>query len=198
MVTKVIRHVRVVLCLALSMAGCAKGASQEGSVEALGPRPFSAALSPVPVKPANEPAAPKPEAPNKPSNPVEQVPTEGEPTSESPLADPKCGGEKNPCPLEHWMEEKVGAAVEKEDTKQLAVLLEQIAELAEAYPLPKAWNEGAEGWAKVSLEGAKAARAGDLKLARKSCKGCHKPWRKLFEKSEFRSKPLPAKWLKRR
>jgi len=143
---------------------------------------------------------PEPEPPAEPVAPEQQAqaPEPAKPQDNPPAAavDPNCGGEDNPCPLEKWMEENTADAAEKEDLKRLAMLLEQIAQLADAYPLPKEWNEGKDAWTKISLDAAKAARAGNLKVARKSCKGCHKPWRKAFQKSPLRIQPLPAGWPK--
>lgn len=167
---------------------CSKGPAGAEPTEALG--------SQVEQTPPSQPTEPLPEPP-KPEEQA-QAPAQATPVENAAAAavDPNCGGEDNPCPLEKWMEENTADAAEKEDLKRLAILLDQIAELADAYPLPKEWNEGKDSWTKISLDAAKAARAGDLKGARKSCKGCHKPWRKAFQKSPLRIQPLPAGWPK--
>lgn len=175
--------------LCLGMSGCSKGMAEDVPAGTMGTKsPGGGTFEPPPREmPAKDEA---------PSNEPDPFPPEQEP--EAMKVDPKCGGEDNPCPLERWMTNNVGEASEKEDLKQMAADLDQIARLAEAYPLPQKWNEGKDAWTKIASDGAKAARAGDFKLARKSCKGCHKPWRKLFQKSEFRTKPLPKGWPTKR
>ncbi|QQR90362.1 MAG: hypothetical protein IPJ88_01005 [Myxococcales bacterium] len=94
------------------------------------------------------------------------------------------------------MDKNVKSAVEAEDLKRLAVLLDEIAKLPDLYAFPKEWDEGANGWSAIAKKGAEAARAGKFSEARQSCKGCHKPYRKKFEQSDFRIKPLPKGWGK--
>ncbi|MCA9580652.1 MAG: hypothetical protein KC416_02590 [Myxococcales bacterium] len=90
------------------------------------------------------------------------------------------------CPLHHWMEENTTKAVEDGDTKALAAALHKIEFMAP----DKKWDEGKNSWAKIAREGATAAEKGDLKLARKSCKNCHKAWRKDYQKM-FKDRPVP-------
>ncbi len=175
--------------LCMGVSSCSKGMAEDVPEGAVSRK------SPYGVTPESAPAE-TPSNDEVPSNDPTPLPHEQEP--EAMKVDPKCGGEDNPCPLEKWMTNNVGEASENEDLKRMAADLDQIARLAEAYPLPKKWNEGKDAWTKIASDGAKAARAGDFKLARKSCKGCHKPWRKLFQKSEFRTQPLPKGWPAKR
>jgi hypothetical protein len=103
-------------------------------------------------------------------------------------ADGTCGEKGQPsCPLQGWMEKNMDPAAEKGDTKALAVAFEKAAGFA---PDPK-WNEGDNGWSKMSKDGAAAAAKGDLAAAKKECKTCHKAWRDKY-KSTFRMKPVPT------
>ncbi|MEY4582712.1 MAG: hypothetical protein RL701_7415 [Pseudomonadota bacterium] len=97
-----------------------------------------------------------------------------------------CGEKGQPsCPLQGWMEKNMDPAVEKADTKALALAFEKTIALV---PDP-AWNEGENGWTKISKEGAAAAKSGDLAAAKKTCKSCHKAWRDKYKK-EFRTKAV--------
>lgn len=102
-------------------------------------------------------------------------------------AEAACGGDgQPPCPLQGWMEQHMQPPFEKEDLKALAAALEKAAKFA---PDPK-WNEGPNSWAKIANDAAAAAKAGDFKAARASCKSCHKAWRKQY-RDQFRTKALP-------
>jgi cytochrome c556 len=102
-------------------------------------------------------------------------------------ADDACGEEGQPkCPLQGWMEQNMQAPFEKEDLKALGAALEKAAKMS---PDPK-WNEGATGWAKIANDAAAAAKAGDFKAVRESCKTCHKAWRKQY-REQHRKKALP-------
>jgi len=101
-------------------------------------------------------------------------------------ADEACGakGQKS-CPLQGWMEENVQGPFEKKDFKKLEAAFAKVATMS---PDPK-WNEGDKGWAKISEKAAAAAKAGDFKALRATCKSCHKTWRKQYRK-QHRLKPV--------
>lgn len=104
----------------------------------------------------------------------------------SARADGTCGEKGQPsCPLQGWMEKNMDPAVDKADAKALAEAFEKTVGFV---PDPK-WNEGDSGWAKLSKEGAAAAKSGDIAAAKKTCKSCHKAWRDKYKK-EFRMKPV--------
>ena len=97
-----------------------------------------------------------------------------------------CGGKgQESCPLQGWMEKNIDIPMEKKDFKALEAGLTKAAALA---PDPK-WNDGDKGWASLAKAGAAAAKAQDMDGIRKSCKGCHKAWRKKYKK-EFRTRPV--------
>ncbi|MDH5671009.1 MAG: hypothetical protein OEZ06_02610 [Myxococcales bacterium] len=105
----------------------------------------------------------------------------------SAQADDACGEKGQPaCPLQGWMEKNVQEPMDKGDLKAVGKALEKAAAFA---PDPK-WNDGDKGWSKLAKEGAAAAAAGDEKAAKKSCKTCHKAWRKQY-KEKFRKKAVP-------
>ncbi|MDD9945843.1 MAG: hypothetical protein OXU20_32665 [Myxococcales bacterium] len=100
----------------------------------------------------------------------------------------KCGGKgQAPCPLQGWMEKEVQGPFEAKDYKKLAAALEKAAKFA---PDP-AWNKGATSWEKLAKESAKAASGGDLKTIKKTCKACHKAWRKKY-KASHRMRKVPG------
>lgn len=101
--------------------------------------------------------------------------------------DTKCGKKGQPmCPLQGWMENNVSPAHDDQKLPELEKLLGQIAGFA---PDPK-WNEGDKSWKKIAEDGAAKAKAGDFKGAQKSCKSCHKAWRKKY-RAEHRTRPVP-------
>ena len=101
-------------------------------------------------------------------------------------ADGTCGEKGQPsCPLQGWMEKNMDPAVDKKDGKALAEAFDKTSAFV---PDPK-WNDGENGWSKLSKEGADAAKSGDIAAAKKTCKSCHKAWRDKYKK-EFRMKPI--------
>ena len=92
----------------------------------------------------------------------------------------KCGDKgQPPCPLQGWMETNVQGPMEKGDLKKVAESLEKAARFA---PVAD-WNKGDKSWEKTAKAGAAAAKAGDKKALKASCKTCHKAWRKEYKKS---------------
>lgn len=101
-------------------------------------------------------------------------------------AEDTCGGKgQKPCPLQGWMEDNVEAPFKAGDMDKVAAALEKASKLA---PDPK-WNEGDTGWEKLAKQGAAAAKAGDKKALKASCKGCHKAHRKQYQK-QHRTRPI--------
>jgi hypothetical protein len=89
-------------------------------------------------------------------------------------------------PLHDWMEKHMEPAMEKRDLKALGEALKQSAKFAP----DSSWNDGDNSWKKIAEDGAAAAAAGDFKEARKSCKSCHKAWRKEY-RAKHKQSPLP-------
>ena len=105
----------------------------------------------------------------------------------SALAEDSCGGKgQKPCPLQGWMEDNVQIPMEKGQYDKVAAALEKVAKHA---PTPE-WNEGPKSWKGSAEAGVAAAKAGDLKALKKTCKSCHKAHRKEYKK-KFRMKPTP-------
>lgn len=102
-------------------------------------------------------------------------------------ADETCGdkGQKS-CPLQGWMEDNIQAPLEKGDMKKVAEALEKAA----AFAPDKKWDEGDAGWSATAKKGAAAAKAGDTKATKASCKSCHKAFRKEY-KAKHRMRPVP-------
>ena len=110
----------------------------------------------------------------------------GQPTA---LAVGTCGGKGQPsCPLQGWMEKNMQVPYDNEDLRGLASALEKVAGMAP----DKKWNAGDKGWEKIAKNAAAKAKAGDFKSVKKSCKSCHKAWRKKY-KAEHRMRPVPKK-----
>ena len=101
--------------------------------------------------------------------------------------DAACGAKGQPsCPLQGWMEKNMDPAVEKADTKALAVAFEKAAKFAP----DAAWNTAEPSWSKLALAGAEAAKKGDLAAAKAQCKSCHKAFGEKY-RATFRTKPVP-------
>jgi hypothetical protein len=100
---------------------------------------------------------------------------------------PTCGEKGLPdCPLQGWMAKNMDDPLDAGDLKALAAAYEKVANMA---PDPK-WNEGATSWAKISQDGAAAAKKGDAVATKAQCKACHKAWRSKY-KDSYRMKPVP-------
>ena len=107
-------------------------------------------------------------------------------TKQPPAQAANCRSNGDGCPLHDWMEANIPPVIDAGDTARLAALYDQMAGFAPS----ASWNEGARGWRAISEEGARKARAGDLRGARASCKGCHTEWRARY-RTEFRARALP-------
>lgn len=98
-------------------------------------------------------------------------------------AQTECGGPgAAPCPFQAFMRASVAAPLAKDDTDALAAGLEKASKLS---PDPT-WKS----WEKFALDGAAAAKKGDLTNARAACKGCHDAWREPY-RAKFRSRLIP-------
>jgi soluble cytochrome b562 len=176
----------------------ANSAGKQGAMAAAESAPV-AEIAPISAKLAAETAVPEEVAPPgtelqapvaKPATPA--APPAAGHDSDAVELDAKeiegdCGEDdgKPPCPMEAWMEKNTTPAVENEDVKALAVALRKIEKM-----VPEAaWNEGPTGWAKISIDGAKAADAGDFKAAKASCKACHTAWKKKYH-AQYRKRKI--------
>lgn len=89
------------------------------------------------------------------------------------------------CPLQGWMDKNLQAPMEAGKFDVVATNLKKVAKMAP----DAAWEKGDKPWGKFIKEGVAAANAGDVKALKKSCKGCHKAFRKNYKK-QFRTKPI--------
>jgi hypothetical protein len=95
--------------------------------------------------------------------------------------DAACGSKDNPCPLQKWMRANMGPASANGDLPALAKALDS----AGGFSPDSTWT-----WAKISKDGADAARKGDLATAKAACKTCHDAYKDKY-KSQFRTKAVP-------
>ena len=94
-----------------------------------------------------------------------------------------CGGPGlPPCPLQAWMRATIAAPLAGNNMGALAVGLERAAALQ---PDP-GWGS----WRTIALQGAAAAKKGDVAGARAACKGCHDAWREAY-KRQYRGRIVP-------
>ena len=99
----------------------------------------------------------------------------------------ECGDKgQTPCPLQGWMEKNVQIPMEKTEWDKVAASLGKVA----GYAPDPAWNKGDKGWETTAKAGIAAAKAKDLKALKKTCKSCHKSFRKNY-KAKFRMRPPP-------
>jgi len=178
--------------------------STELPAPAPAPAPVSApvpAVDAVPTvdEPVAAPAPPLPKRPQGRTKPAGRPAQAGDPKSDVEAPTPPtsavavtrpvgpCGGDDEPmCPLQAWMDRHMQTALDREDLPALAKALRTAAKMA---PDP-AWNIGDRGWASMAKAAAAAADGGDLVTARKSCKGCHRAWRKKY-KAQHRKRRVP-------
>ncbi len=136
---------------------------------------------PTPADPAPTPEEPPaPEEPAQPAQPSQAGTGEDQ-------SDLECEADEVTCPMFDWMEENTVPAVENRNLPELAKALHKIEFMA---PDPS-WNEGDEGWARISRDGATKAEAGDFRGARAACKACHQSWRDRFRQEGRRTAPMP-------
>lgn len=94
-----------------------------------------------------------------------------------------CGGPGlPPCPLQAWMRAAIAAPLAANNTPALAAGLERTAGLQ---PDP-GWGS----WRTIALQGAAAAKKGDVAGARAACKGCHDAWREAYRR-QYRGRIVP-------
>lgn len=104
--------------------------------------------------------------------------------SDDPMDDPEvakaaakydCGAKgQEMCPMQKWMKEVMLKAAKSKDAEKLS------AALSEAAKKPV---EGYDEWVEIATKGAKAAADGDIKGAKKTCKSCHKLYKKQYIKT---------------
>jgi hypothetical protein len=100
-----------------------------------------------------------------------------------------CGAKTLPdCPMQAWMKRHATTMVGFGDISALAQVFEQIATMAPDDALP----DGGPiyvNWRSISMDGAAAARAGDVSAAKGACRGCHVQYRSKYH-TELRGKPV--------
>ena len=99
-----------------------------------------------------------------------------------------CGSKENPCPLQKWMRQNMGAANSSGDMAALAADFDKLTKMA---PDPS-WN-GADpkaNWDAISKAGLAAAKANDAAAVKATCKSCHDAFKDKY-KQQFRTKPAP-------
>lgn len=83
-----------------------------------------------------------------------------------------CGKKPLPdCPLQGWMKNNTGGAMQKKDFAALATALGTTASFAPA---------GYPNWVSISNDGAKAARAQSMDGVKASCSGCHNQYKQRY------------------
>lgn len=92
----------------------------------------------------------------------------------------KCGGVKDPCPLQRWMREQMAPALAAKNAPALAKALEASANMSPV----ASWE-----WKGMAMDAAAAARTGDVETARKSCQTCHNAFKAQYQ-AKFRLKPV--------
>ncbi len=101
-------------------------------------------------------------------------------SSDTPAA-PKCGTKPLPdCPLQAWMKANANPAVATGDTAKIGESLEKMAKMG---------PPGYSNWASISLDGAKAAKAGNLDAAKASCRTCHDQYKAKY-RAEMRDRKI--------
>ncbi|MCG8556131.1 MAG: hypothetical protein MJD61_12725 [Proteobacteria bacterium] len=100
---------------------------------------------------------------------------------EAQASDDECKA-KGACPLHDWMESNLKPATKEKNTEKMAELLAKV----EAFVPDPAWKKD---WLTIAQKGAEQAKKGDYKAARRSCKGCHKKFRKKYQ-ATYRSRKL--------
>lgn len=106
--------------------------------------------------------------------PAETASLEVSPHDQSVELSKKCKC-PNGCSMQKWMKKVMQKAVGSGDAKKIAKALRKIASKPVA---------GYGEWKAMAEAGAKAADAGDLKAAKKSCKACHKAYQKKYRKDK--------------
>jgi hypothetical protein len=103
-------------------------------------------------------------------------------------ADAACGSKENPCPLQKWMRQNMGAANSSGD---MAALQTAFAKAATLSPDPS-WNgkDAKANWDAISAAGAAAAKANDPAGVKQACRGCHDAFKDKY-KAKFRTKAVP-------
>jgi hypothetical protein len=126
----------------------------------------------APAPPPPPPAAPAPATTEHAAAPPSPTPT---PVRRPARKAGACGDKNNLCPLQKWMRANVAVAVASDDAPKLAAALAQVATMA---PDPS-WSS----WREMSLAASEAAKRGDMKEARKSCRKCHGEYRDRWRDS---------------
>jgi hypothetical protein len=99
--------------------------------------------------------------------------------------DASCGSKTNPCPLQKWMQDNMGSKMMDGNLDAVAASFDKVATMS---PDP-AWTD----WAKLSKDGATAARKGGdvgTQGAKQACKACHDKYKNDY-KQKFRTKAVP-------
>lgn len=131
-----------------------------------------ATAAPVAVTPAATADIPQPTFKRTPFTPPKRPPVSTEVA--------KCGGVKDPCPLQRWMREQMAPALAAKNAPALAKALDASANMSPV----ASWE-----WKGMAIDAAAAARAGDVETARKSCQTCHNAFKTQYQ-SKFRLRPV--------
>src|SRR5258708_4103677 len=102
--------------------------------------------------------------------------------------DATCGSKENPCPLQKWMRQNMGASNAAGDMTALASDFDKVAKIS---PDP-AWNgSDAKGsWDAIARAGRAAAKGSDAAAVKAACKACHDAFKDKY-KRQFRTKAVP-------
>ena len=108
----------------------------------------------------------------------------GSALSSTASADATCGDRANPCPLQKWMHDNMGAKLQDGKLDAVAASFDAVATMS---PDP-AWTD----WTKIAKDGAAAARRGGdagTRGARAACKSRHDEYKTLY-RTRFRTRPV--------
>ena len=99
------------------------------------------------------------------------------------------GKEQPDCPMQSWMKRYATTMIGFGDITAISDVFEKIAKMA-----PEDYADDGRPyyprWSEISLDGANAARAGDIPAAKAACRGCHAQYLRTYH-ALLRAKPVP-------
>jgi hypothetical protein len=102
-----------------------------------------------------------------------------------------CGGKELPdCPLQGWMKQHAATLLAFGEISSIADAFDEMAMLAP----PTTFSEGVDlypYWRSIAVDGAAAARMGDLNAAKAACRGCHVQYLGRYH-AMLRALPIPS------
>ncbi len=177
----------VALAVTISAALCAALTAACGQDEQPPERPEPPPIADPPDERAPEEPQAETDSPEPQPQPQPQGAMAGTGEDQSDL---ECEDDDVACPMFDWMEANTKRAVEEGDVEAIAAAFHEIERMTPVAEWDSA-EHGDEGWVRLSRRGAELAEEGNLREARKLCKGCHRRWRDAFREQGLRTAPLP-------